>query len=128
MNLEKYTKENTPKFSLAGLTVDAKVIDVYDGDTITVAFETLGLGVFSHKIRLAEINTPEIRTRDADEKIAGYEARDVLIEKVMGKIVNLNILKYGKYGRLIGDITMVDGVNISDFMIAGGYAKKYGEK
>ena len=37
-NLELATVENSINFSLQGIKCNAKVIDVHDGDTITLAF------------------------------------------------------------------------------------------
>ena len=48
----------------------AKVIKVYDGDTITIAYK---ISIFDRKyyrfsVRLARIDCPEIRTKDPVEK------------------------------------------------------------
>lgn len=124
MDLENYTKENTPAFTLAGLTTTAKIIDVYDGDTVTAAFDTLGLGVFAHKVRLFGVNTPEIRNRDPEDKKRGFEARDALSKKILGKIVKLTIVEHGLYHRLIGKIS-INSEDMTDFLISGGYGVEY---
>ena len=47
------------------------VKDVYDGDTITVAFP-FGDKMFSWNCRLTGVDTPEIRTRNKQEKEFGH--------------------------------------------------------
>ncbi len=105
----------------------ARVIDVYDGDTITVIF-LLGNVPVQMKIRLKGIDTPEVRAGKGKlkaEKIAGKVCRDYLRSLVGNKIVTLIISDWDKYGgRVIGDIYF-DGENVSYYMMKNGYAKSY---
>ena len=107
--------------------IRARVIDVYDGDTITVVF-FVGSEPVQMKIRLNGIDTPEIRAGKGKlkiEKIAGKKCRDYLNSLVGDKIVTLVIYKWDKYGgRMVGDI-YVDGMNISQHIIEKGYANPY---
>ena len=49
----------------------AEVISVYDGDTVTLMIDQ-GMKHFARvKVRMVGINTPEIRTRDLEEKEKG---------------------------------------------------------
>lgn len=81
----------------------ARVIDAYDGDTITVEID-LGFDI-THiiKIRLARINAPEVR---GAEKIAGIIARDWLRVNMVGKSVEVKTYKdkREKYGRYLADV------------------------
>lgn len=102
------------------------VLSVYDGDTIT-AHVDLGFGVWAHKVkfRLLGIDTPEIRTRDSEEKIAGYRARDYLRTRVdEGDEITIQSVSKGKYGRWLG-VLYIDGVNINDELVSKGYAEPY---
>lgn len=56
-----------------GLVTEAVIVEVYDGDTVTV--QPL---LPEMRIRLLDCWAPEIRTRDAAEKVRGYESRDHL--------------------------------------------------
>lgn len=80
----------------------AVVLDVYDGDTFTVDID-LGFGVWlrNQKIRLYGVNTPEIRTKDKQEKIKGYKVRDYIRTQLLDKVVILRTYKKnkGKFGR-----------------------------
>ena len=81
----------------------AKVIDVYDGDTITVEID-LGFDIrMKRKIRLYGINAPEMR---GEEKILGTRTRNVLREWILDKEVVIESIKdkSGKFGRILGKV------------------------
>ena len=101
----------------------AKVLSVYDGDTITCEVD-LGFKIkVVKKIRLFGINTPEVR---GDQREAGLKSRDYLRNLIHEKIILLKTIKdkVGKYGRLLG-IVMYEGVDINKLLVEEGYAEKY---
>ena len=103
----------------------ARVIDVYDGDSITVIIELDDFDMrIKAKLRLLGINTPEIRTKDKREKAIGKEARDYLRELILDKEVLVDIIKKGKYGRHLSYVYYND-IYINDLLIKKGYAKVY---
>lgn len=74
--------------SFNGLVVRAKVLEVYDGDTITLLFRFRSQ--FNRfKIRLSGVNCPELRKCTEEEKQRGLEARDKLRALIMEKHVHL---------------------------------------
>lgn len=106
----------------------AKLVSVYDGDTIVVDLD-LGRGVWvkDEKIRLRGIDTPERRSKDAQEKAAAYLAREALLDMLHGNdlIVETFIDKEeGKFGRLLG-VVYVGEMNVNEAMIDRGWARKY---
>lgn len=115
--------ETTPAFSLNGFKTDAKVVKVYDGDTVHVVFSYFDK-FFKWTCRIAHVDTPELRTKNEEEKKKGYEVRDKLRELIMGKIVQLHCHEFDKYGRLLIDIE-IDGVKVDEWLLSNGYAKKY---
>jgi len=104
---------------------NARVVKVYDGDTITAKVD-LGFKVsFEEKFRLAGINTPEIR---GEEREAGLVSRDRLRELILDKDVIITTYKdkKGKYGRYIGDIKLVtdnDVIFVNDWLVDEGLAE-----
>tara|TARA_A100000164_G_scaffold346504_1_gene347198 strand:- start:4 stop:453 length:450 start_codon:yes stop_codon:yes gene_type:complete len=76
---------------------NAKVISVIDGDTIHVINQSLKITV-----RLSGIDTPELK------QMYGNEAKDILSEKILNKIVTIKGISKDRYGRLIGDIFLND--------------------
>ncbi len=104
-----------------------RVIKVYDGDTITIASRVPGLHnspIYKFSVRLNGIDTPEMRTKDDDEKEIATLARDALSKKIMGKEIRLENVKTEKYGRLLCDI-FLDQCHLNKWLIDEKYALPY---
>lgn len=105
---------------------NAKLIRVIDGDTVD-ALVDLGFSVWIKKrIRLYGIDTPEVRTRDLEEKAAGIAAQNRLI-MLMQQCGNEFILVshgVGKYGRCLGELFIKDE-SVNQLLINEGHAKIY---
>ena len=103
-----------------------KVIKVYDGDTITIAsklpYENSLIYRFS--VRIKEIDCPEIRTHNLDEKEIALIAKKFVEDKCLNKIVELKNLSTEKYGRILADV-FIDNINISDELIKNKLAVTY---
>jgi micrococcal nuclease len=106
------------------------VTNVVDGDTIDVIID-LGFDIlFSSRVRLAGIDTPESRTTDKAEKALGLEAKEYLKKSLKdAKSVIIKTEKMDsseKYGRILGWV-YVNGetVSLNDKMINDGYAWGY---
>lgn len=103
----------------------AIVISVYDGDTITVSVD-MGFHITqTMSVRLARINSPEVRGGSSTE---GLEARDYLRSILLGKKVTLVTYKDGKekYGRYLADVYLSEPrvFNcVNDMMVAKGFAQ-----
>lgn len=109
-------------------TYKAKIINIVDGDTIDVMVD-LGFDIHHEvRLRLNGIDTPEIRTKDLQEKELGLKAKQFiqdLCEKYKYECIVKTIKdKKGKFGRYLGDIYFEDE-SLSLLLIAEGYAKKY---
>jgi micrococcal nuclease len=116
----KNTKPYLPNLDIC------KIIKCYDADTITAVAKLEGkLHRFS--IRLAGIDSPELRSKNSQEKAAAIEARDWLSAKILGKFVKLKIQKREKFGRLLADV-FLDGENMNELLVTEGYAKVYDGK
>ena len=104
---------------------EAKVVSVYDGDTIRVDID-LGFNLWLHNepIRFIGINAPELR---GDSKVEGIKSRDWLASKLQpGTMILLRTEKDAreKYGRYLGTVYL-DGVNLNEEMINQGLANQY---
>lgn len=106
----------------------ARVTNVVDGDTVDLDVD-LGFGVtYSKRFRLMGINTPEIRTKDPEEKAAGFKAKARLEELTLDRrlVVRTTKDKPGKYGRILA--TLIDPENKIDInrqLLIEGLAKPY---
>lgn len=117
--------KDIPLFGLDGAKFNAKCVEVYDGDSITIAIYVFN-NFYKFKVRLLEINSPEIRTRDLVEKTRGIFARDYLRNKILHKMIIIECGKFDKYGRLLGTIFIEDeDISINQQMIDGGHAVPY---
>ena len=99
---------------------------VVDGDTVDVIID-LGFSIlYSTRVRLYGIDTPESRTRNKDEKVRGFLSKDYLKEWLDqgGVIIRTYRDKKGKFGRVLGEM-VVGGRNINLLMVNENYAVKY---
>ncbi|MEZ4858340.1 MAG: thermonuclease family protein [Flavobacteriaceae bacterium] len=101
----------------------AKIIDVYDGDTVTAVVDLGFLHFQEMKLRLYGINTPELRGEDRD---IGIQVRDILRNLILDKEVMIHSYKdkQGKYGRYLATI-FLDGMNINNWLVDQGHAVVY---
>lgn len=102
----------------------AIVIDVYDGDTITLDID-LGFGVWikGQKIRLYGIDAPELRLEEREE---GLKTRDWLRDLILNKEVVIETLKdkKEKYGRWLGKI-YYNSELVNERLVAEKLAARY---
>ena len=69
--------DDVKEFSFIGETKEAKVVNVYDGDTIKVVFSVLGK-LYKFNSRIQHVDTPEIRTRNKKHLIKPTNRKWVL--------------------------------------------------
>ena len=101
----------------------AKYIENYDGDTIKFMVD-LGFGVFKKiTVRLARVDTPEIRPHEDGALEAKNFVNEVLTD---AKFITIETFKdsKGKYGRYIAEV-YYDGRNLSDMLLSKGLAELY---
>jgi len=107
-----------------------EVKNVVDGDTIDVIID-LGFDIlFSSRVRLAGIDTPESRTTNKAEKALGIEAKEYLKKHLKdAKSVVIRTEKMDsseKYGRILGWVYVNgDSESVNNKMINDGYAWGY---
>jgi hypothetical protein len=88
----------------------AYVIKVYDGDTITIAYHLNNdkSKCYKQSVRLRNIDCPEIRSKNKNEKVLAIRAKLIVSGLCLSKIVYLENLNYDKYGRFLADIIVKD--------------------
>lgn len=130
------------RFSYKGIVLQAKVTEVYDGDTVIIVFFD-GNHFVKYPFRLFGFDSPEMKMKkglpDRDlHKSAARVARDKLSEllETSHYMVWIRFSKIKeRYGRLMGDMFLVDPKStgefigtetcVNDWMIKQGFGKKY---
>jgi endonuclease YncB( thermonuclease family)/methylphosphotriester-DNA--protein-cysteine methyltransferase len=107
----------TPVSNTTRLVIEGKVINVHDGDTVTL----LDQNNRKTNIRLQGIDAPELK------QAFGAAAQENLSRLVLGKQVTIYWTKLDKYRRTVGTI-MLDGRDVNIEQVKAGVAwhfKKY---
>lgn len=105
---------------------DATVLEVYDGDTITVDIN-LGFGL-THRteVRLFGVNTSEIRNSDVVDKLKGLTAKNIVSALCFtGRRIKIQTFKSGKFGRWLGVIVLDNHFIMNDILIRKRLGEEY---
>lgn len=90
----------------------AKVIKVYDGDTLHVAAR-VGSNICRFRCRIKGINCAELKDKDPK----AFQARDFTTNMCLGKIADIKIYpEQEKFGRLLVDI-VINGRDLGEELI-----------
>ena len=108
----------------------AKTKSVYDGDSLRADIDLcFGVNLLNQAIRINGIDTPEMRGKGVtkQEKALAKAARDrvkELVEKAFW-LESLDGGKKDKYGRILGNIYTLNGLDVAKTLINEGYAVAY---
>ena len=127
----------------AAAETSARVVSVYDGDSITVEADIWPGLVWRGSVRVDGVDTPEIRGGCDEEKRRARQARDF----VMGELglfgptvvpaisptppyepppITLHDVRRGKYaGRVVARVILGDGTDLADALITAGLGRPY---
>ena len=135
----KYNMKTTDKlFENNGNYSNVRVLDIYDGDTITIAIKIFEAGnqqlIKKIGVRLMGIDTPEMKTKNTELKKCAYKARDRLYnlitqltdtelkrkemcDKLSEKpyLVTIKICGTDMYGRILAEIYPYNQINTTSF-------------
>ena len=107
-----------------------KVRSVYDGDSLRADIDLcFGVNLLNQAIRIYGIDTPEMRGKGVtkQEKVLAKAARD-RVKELIKKAFWLESLgggKKDKYGRILGNIYTLDGLDVAKTLIDEGHAVAY---
>jgi len=135
-DLVNSTYDNTNDFSLENLIKYVRIVDIYDGDTCTCIMKLYN-NKYKFHIRLAEIDTCEINSKNIENKNLAFQARNRLFELItdinlyklnqenisrknmkdqLNKkcyLIKLKCGKFDKYGRLLGHLYPINNSDLS---------------
>lgn len=114
----------------------ARVEEVIDGDTIKVITKHKNEPYYCYNLRLYGIDAPELHPKKSlpkceEHKQAGIRAKEALTSILpKGKIILISFHSADKYGRLLGDVYLINMFckptkNVNQMMLDGGFAKAY---
>lgn len=133
---------NTPAFTLNRLETDARVVDCYDSDTITLVFPVFG-EYFKFSCRIYGIDGCEIRGENKDLaqraknrllQLCGVEDLDLdsvysrsVVRKILADniyLVQIKCREHDKYGRVLVDV-FKNGQLLSNVLLEEKLVYKY---
>jgi len=141
--LQAHNCYNTSPFTLSGRTEVARVVDVYDGDTITAIIELYPTNFCQFKFRLANIDTPEmLGGRRHEATLARNRTIFLITGQDVGKMsrseikeflnnnmffVHIKCMQFEKYGRVLAHVYPYGNmdVSINETLVAEGHAQSY---
>lgn len=98
---------------------------VIDGDTFKVylscSYKLFCKGI---SVRVRGIDTPEIKSKNAEEKTKAYRAREYTRKFLQGGKITLKQCTRDKYFRLLCDVK-VNGADLATALISNGHAVPY---
>ena len=93
---------------------------IWDGDTFTVHDRTGG----REKIRIENIDTPEIDGACAAERVAALQAKDELADQMSGHRIQLVRSDLDRYGRQLARVA-VDRRDVGETLIEHGLVRRW---
>jgi hypothetical protein len=96
-------QENRSALSFENQVCLAYCVKVTDGDTVQLNIRT-ALGVYLFRVRLANLDCPETRSRDPEEKSHGLACKQLMERLLLHRNCVIKCGAFDKYGRLLGDV------------------------
>ena len=111
---------------------NCKIVRIIDGDTVDVDID-LGFAVWLNKqrIRLFGVDTPESRTRDAEEKKFGILAKNFVKGRL--PVGSMQILRTrlddsrGKFGRILGEFVLEETTLNQLLIVTNNWVPYFGQ-
>ena len=145
-SLKECNFKTTPAFTLEDKVFTAKVVDIYDGDTVTCAFE-LFYNYYKFTVRLYGIDTCELQSKNREQALRARMRLYELVTRKSSKDIDLGIArknlrtlleesecivvlkcgKFDKYGRLLGKLyaSVTDENSFNEILVAEKLAYPY---
>jgi endonuclease YncB( thermonuclease family) len=145
-SLKDCSFQKTAAFTLEDKVFVAKVIDIYDGDTVTCAFELFG-NYYKFTVRLYGIDTCELHSKNREQALRARMRLYELVTRKPSKDIDLGIARknlrtlledsecivvlkcgnFDKYGRLLGKLyaSIKDENSFNEILVAEKLAYPY---
>lgn len=95
---------------------------VIDGDTLQMIVD-LGFHLTTRiRVRLLDVDTPELRSSIGEERAAAQRAKTFVIQWTHKRDLTVRTEKADSFGRWLGDIERDDGANLCKDLLEAGHA------
>jgi len=147
---EEFSKYSidTKKFSLDGLCTQGRIVDIIDGDSLSIILNIFN-NYYKFNVRINGIDTCELKSKNELNKQLAHKARTSLLKLITGfedtailskkevqnildkeiYIVYLECLNFDKYGRLLANVyTTISGNKnelLSEYLLKNKLAYVY---
>ena len=113
--------------ALSANAVPAVVDYIFDGDTFSAGVKLDEDVEITVRVRLINVDTPEMNGKCTAEKVMAQSAKDLLFVLIpRGTVVDLKNVKDDKYlGRINANVILPDGRDVGDILIDSGLARPY---
>lgn len=113
--------------SCAAVAVPARVGHILDGDTFSASVSLDADTTVSVRVRLRNVDTPEMNGDCEYERVRAVAARDKLVEIIpVGSVVELTNVKDDKYlGRIDANVADARGRDVGEILIREKFGRKY---
>ena len=111
----------------SAFAVPARVGHILDGDTFSAAVSLDADTTVSVRVRLRNVDTPEMNGDCEYERARAIAARDRLSEIIpVGSMVELSNVKDDKYlGRIDANVKNANGADVGEILIREKFGRKY---
>ena len=117
--------DDLPPREIAG-PVDARVVQVRDGDTVQIEAYIWPLQSVTVAVRLRNVDAPELRGRCEAKKAAARRARDRLAELVGDGSVRIRRISGDKYfGRVLAEMGSTKAPDLGAVLLREGLVDAY---
>ena len=109
-------------------TYKGTVTNVVDGDTIDVRIDLGFRMTTEQRLRLYGINTPELDSKEPEERERAQQAKQFTTDMVLGKEVIVETYKSDSFGRYLACVFIPspDGdISLNNMLLEKGLAVKY---
>jgi micrococcal nuclease len=100
---------------------EAEVVRVVDGDTLLLEIQLGFYLTARHMVRLLGVNTPELHSKDPEERAKAQKAKEALSFYVLGQKLLIRTEKTDSFGRYLADCYLGD-VHVNAWLLTEGYA------
>ena len=98
----------------------------YDGDTLRINMPGLPPELSEMLVRVAGVDTPEIRGKCGAEKTRAIQARDFVVRSLTeARLVSFCNPKWGKYGKRVVAEVGIDGKSLAAILIQHDLGRPY---